>query len=206
MSDTAQGPGWWQASDGKWYPPEQAPGYAAPPPPPGAGAPAFGPPPGYGTPPPMAYAPAPASGMSGCLKAFLIVLAIVGVLSVVGVIVAVTVVDDAVDDFADDVNGTDAGELDDVEDIVCDTDAVGDLHATVTVVNDSSERSNYIITVAFEDDDGVQLDTGTAFINAVEPDQEASGDAVTFTDPPANGDFDCRVASLERFSDLNGND
>lgn len=27
MSDTSQGPGWWQASDGKWYPPEQQPGY-----------------------------------------------------------------------------------------------------------------------------------------------------------------------------------
>lgn len=26
MSDFSQGPGWWQASDGKWYPPEQAPG------------------------------------------------------------------------------------------------------------------------------------------------------------------------------------
>jgi hypothetical protein len=24
MSDTSQGPGWWQASDGKWYPPESA--------------------------------------------------------------------------------------------------------------------------------------------------------------------------------------
>lgn len=30
MSDTSQGPGWWQASDGKWYPPEQAPTAAAP--------------------------------------------------------------------------------------------------------------------------------------------------------------------------------
>jgi hypothetical protein len=28
MSDTSQGPGWWQASDGKWYPPETAPGGA----------------------------------------------------------------------------------------------------------------------------------------------------------------------------------
>ena len=35
MSDTSQGPGWWQASDGKWYPPQ-------PPPPP---LPAAGPPP-----------------------------------------------------------------------------------------------------------------------------------------------------------------
>jgi hypothetical protein len=25
MSDTSQGPGWWQASDGKWYPPDQTP-------------------------------------------------------------------------------------------------------------------------------------------------------------------------------------
>jgi hypothetical protein len=33
MSDTSQGPGWWQASDGKWYPPESAPGGGA-----GAGA------------------------------------------------------------------------------------------------------------------------------------------------------------------------
>ena len=27
MSDVSQGPGWWQASDGKWYPPESAPGF-----------------------------------------------------------------------------------------------------------------------------------------------------------------------------------
>jgi uncharacterized RDD family membrane protein YckC len=30
MSDFSQGPGWWQASDGKWYPPEQAPQGPAP--------------------------------------------------------------------------------------------------------------------------------------------------------------------------------
>lgn len=34
MSDTSQGPGWWQASDDKWYPPEQHPDYSPPPPPP----------------------------------------------------------------------------------------------------------------------------------------------------------------------------
>lgn len=31
MSDTSQGPGWWLASDGKWYPPQSA--SSAPPPP-----------------------------------------------------------------------------------------------------------------------------------------------------------------------------
>ena len=30
MSDVSQGPGWWQASDGKWYSPEQRPAAQAP--------------------------------------------------------------------------------------------------------------------------------------------------------------------------------
>ncbi len=30
MSDVSQGPGWWLASDNKWYPPESASGYQAP--------------------------------------------------------------------------------------------------------------------------------------------------------------------------------
>lgn len=30
MSDTSQGQGWWRASDGKWYPPEDHPQYQAP--------------------------------------------------------------------------------------------------------------------------------------------------------------------------------
>ncbi len=33
MSNAPQGPGWWQASDGNWYPPQQQPGNAPPPPP-----------------------------------------------------------------------------------------------------------------------------------------------------------------------------
>jgi hypothetical protein len=50
MSDVPQGPGWWQASDGHWYPPEQ---FAAPAPPPPA------PPPVSGDPAPPAPPPAP---------------------------------------------------------------------------------------------------------------------------------------------------
>lgn len=30
MSDAPSGPGWWLASDGKWYPPESMDGYAPP--------------------------------------------------------------------------------------------------------------------------------------------------------------------------------
>ena len=39
MSDQSQGPGWWQASDDKWYPPESHPDYVAPAPPPPAPSP-----------------------------------------------------------------------------------------------------------------------------------------------------------------------
>src|SRR5271156_2697809 len=49
MSDVSQGPGWWQASDYKWYPPESQPNHATPPPPPSQ------PPPGY---------PIPAAGQA----------------------------------------------------------------------------------------------------------------------------------------------
>lgn len=48
MSDFSQGPGWWQASDGRWYPPQQA---APPAPGPwGAAPPAAGYAQPYGTP------------------------------------------------------------------------------------------------------------------------------------------------------------
>jgi len=36
MSDSQRGPGWWIASDGRWYPPELHPNYRPPPPPPPA--------------------------------------------------------------------------------------------------------------------------------------------------------------------------
>lgn len=56
MSDTSQGPGWWLASDGKWYPPQSAtPPAASTPPPTPPTAPMAAPP---GQPqPPVYYAP-----------------------------------------------------------------------------------------------------------------------------------------------------
>ena len=36
MSDVSQGAGWWQATDGRWYPPETHPEYHAPQPDPSA--------------------------------------------------------------------------------------------------------------------------------------------------------------------------
>ena len=44
MSDTSPGPGWWQASDDRWYPPETHPDYQPPPQPVTAGLSDFEPP------------------------------------------------------------------------------------------------------------------------------------------------------------------
>ena len=80
MSDTSQGPGWWQASDGKWYPPEQAPGAgsAGPAgPPPGGPPPAYGAAPAYGAPAGSDGAPGPRASWGERVIAFLIDYAII---------------------------------------------------------------------------------------------------------------------------------
>src|SRR3954453_6232294 len=66
MSDVPQGPGWWQANNDKWYPPEAVPGPrkapapVAPVTPPAPGPPQPGAPGPYGMP-----APAPARTSNG---------------------------------------------------------------------------------------------------------------------------------------------
>jgi hypothetical protein len=66
VSMSSQGPGWWQASDGRWYPPEQHPSVAAPPSPPPVAPPTWTPPSAPVGPPtaPPASAP-PAYGQPG---------------------------------------------------------------------------------------------------------------------------------------------
>lgn len=60
-------------------------------------------------------------------------------------------------------------------------DALGIRYEKITVVNHSSERSDYMISVAVQSADGkTQYDTGTALINNVDPSQTAS-DKVMFT-------------------------
>jgi len=60
-------------------------------------------------------------------------------------------------------------------------DVLGIRYETVTVVNHSSKRSDYVIDVAVQSADGkTQYDAGTALINNVDPGQTAS-DKVMFT-------------------------
>lgn len=76
-------PGWWQASDGNWYPPDQLPGgaptFGAPPP--------YGAPPGYGVPPGYGYGYPPAVGTNGyAIAALISPLVMCGIGSIFGVI------------------------------------------------------------------------------------------------------------------------
>jgi hypothetical protein len=195
VSDVSQGPGWWQASDGKWYPPQPA---AAPPPGPG---------PQWGGPPPAK------KSNKGCF----IALAVVGVIALlgIGVVVALVVaVGDEVDDRADQIeranrdggiptfsDNTENPPGDDVSIADCGPSDTGSMRATVDVQNHSSEPSNYIITVAFEADDGTrQLATSTALVNGLGPDQTTNTETDSFQTPPDGVDFSCAINQVQRFA------
>jgi hypothetical protein len=75
MTDQSQGPGWWLASDGKWYPPDQAP---AVPPPETWAAPPGGPPPSPGMSTGRKVAIAVVGGVIGLVVVLVLVIALVG--------------------------------------------------------------------------------------------------------------------------------
>lgn len=196
MSDVSQGPGWWQASDGRWYPPQPAAPAPPPPPPPG-------PPPQWGGPP----AGPPKSSNRGCL----IALAIVGALVVLGGIAAtvlIVVVGREVDDRIDEdgittFSGNDENPpADDVTIGECGpAEGTRFMRATVEVRNHSSEASNYLITVAFESEDGGrQLTTSTTGVNGLGPDQTTTSEANSFQEAPGGAEFSCRISQVERFA------
>ena len=200
VSDASQGPGWWLASDGKWYPPQPpAPRRRATEPAPAEPAPAvaYGPAP----PPTGAYAgpigPPPTSGMNGCLKWGLIVGGIVAVfghrqLRLRGRHASTT-------SSTTSTSTTPRSSTTSTSKGVGATSS-GFLRADLEVTNDSSERSNYLVTVTFEDGDGDQIDTGVANVVAAGAAPVDHGDG--FSPPPTfTGDFDCRVVGVERFSD-----
>lgn len=90
---------------------------------------------------------------------------------------------------------------DDVTSIDCITDETGGwMKADVHVTNHSSGRSDYFIEVVFENSDGTQqLESSSAFVQGLEPDQSTTAEAVTLTEPPAEG-FSCRVTEVDRLA------
>jgi hypothetical protein len=205
VSDVSQGPGWWQASDGRWYPPQAT----AAPPPPAPGPPqAPGPPPGP-PPAPQWGGPPPAKKSNrGCF----IALAVVGVLALLGIVATVVIIS-AVGNEVDDRVNNDGGvtnfsgndenpPADDVTVAECGPAPNTEfMRATLDVLNHSSEPSNYIVTVAFESEDGnEQLATSTALVNGLGPDQTTNTEADSFQRAPGGQEFSCRITQVERFA------
>lgn len=218
-NESPRGPGWWQASDGGWYPPPGGPppgsappvdspppsagpsGYGPAPgygPPPGSAPPGYGPPPGYGLPP---YGPPPSSGMSTGAK---VAIAIAGAIVVLGlgscvaaVVVLDTVADEATEAIEDSVNSED--ERADIGELDCRVDESGVLVADMEVTNNSSERSSYLIEIAFET--GVtDIAMGQAAVSGLAPGDSTTTTALTGVQAPAE-DFACRLFFVDRSSD-----
>lgn len=201
MSDVSQGPGWWQASDGRWYPPQPAAPVAPPP----------GPPPGPLPGPQWGGPPRPKGSNRGCLIA-LAVVGVLGLLAVIGTVVLLVAagneVEDRVDDASDDggiptfSDNDENPPGDDVSVAECGpAEGTGFMRATVDVLNHSSEPSNYIITVAFESEDGGrQLATSTGVVNGLGPDQTTTTETNSFEEAPGGQEFSCSINQVQRFA------
>jgi hypothetical protein len=199
VSDQSQGAGWWQASDGKWYPPSQA-AETSPPPPPVPGS-AYGPPaapiaqPGMAYPAGYAVAQPAKQGMSGCAKAAIVVV-VLGLLLGGGCVVAALVFSDEVADSIDDVrqNGRE-----DVDIISCELDDAGFMVAEIEITNGSSGTSQYAVIVEFGDAGSSTTQTGPAGATGVEPGETRVVEARSTS--VSTEELDCRILEAFRTAD-----
>jgi len=100
--------------------------------------------------------------------------------------------------------GGDVGETDEVDDVTItacgEVDALGFISATIEVVNNSSQASNYLIEVAFENADGSsQLATGNAYITSLGPEQSKVEQVSALQEVMEPG-VTCRLASVDRLA------
>ncbi len=215
--------GWYEASDGRWWPigqgpaaPQAPPAPAAPPPPPG---PPVAGPGAYGA--PMAVGPPPAQPQkrSGCLMAGLIIGIILAGLVVVGLVFAVVLADsDSEGDQAAEivVGSGDESEpadsapplgADDEFEASGDADEVDDVRSCswvedrvlIELLNNSSKTSNYIVTTAYLDGDGNRTGDEVHFLNSVRTGEEVRESLIAFEDPTEG----CEVIDVERLAGAN---
>lgn len=89
-----------------------------------------------------------------------------------------------------------ASEADDVTITKCEKSQFG-ANVALEVVNDSSKRSSYVVSLTIEDQDGTKIGEGSDFINNVEPGQKAVSEPLaTYTGDPAS--ITCRLTDVDR--------
>ena len=195
MSDLPQAPDWWQASDGKWYPPQE-------------GAPSQDPfvqqqqqqgDPFAQQPAGVTFgAPAPPTGR-GCANIGVIITILI-VLMVGGIIAFSVFAVNEAEDAIDDSFGSDEDEIDDVEVTDCRRGESFDWgEATIEVTNDSSDPSTYFVTVTFESRNGQrQFGTGHATVTSLQPGRTTEAEVSSAVEVPRR--LTCTVTSVQRIS------
>ena len=85
----------------------------------------------------------------------------------------------------------------------CTTDpTLGFLTASLTVTNNSSDASDYLIDVTFQSEDGAtQFGTGNAFVQGLQTGQTTTVEATSLDDAP-DQPFVCTLASVTRTAAL----
>ncbi|MEQ8840672.1 MAG: hypothetical protein RIB98_06800 [Acidimicrobiales bacterium] len=181
MSDTSQGDGWWQASDGKWYPPETHPDYTAPAPSTPPGPPPTSPPSAF--PDPTAAMSTAPTGTATPLWKKPVFLAIAGVLVLAGAIAAFTLGSD--DDDPSDTATTDASTTT--------TDEVD--ATTTTAADDATTTTAGTDTTTTVDDDTTTTGSGA-------DDTTTTLAETTTTSGAGPGADTCTYAGLDDFEDI----
>jgi hypothetical protein len=172
VSDTQQGPGWWLASDGKWYPPQSAQ-TASPLAPP---------------------APVAAKKSSGCLKAVLIVVALF-VLAGIGLGACLALAGDEIAESIENALGeADPGDYDLVVE-ECTVTEFGMAEASGLITNTSDTVQGFQIEIRFSRPDGVLIGVNSDFVDRLEIDQAGQWRVIALEEIPGDT-VTCEVAKV----------
>ncbi|MCB1041182.1 MAG: hypothetical protein KDA94_16855 [Acidimicrobiales bacterium] len=110
------------------------------------------------------------------------------------------------DTTASDAGTKSSGEASEVDDVKVNTcgkdDTLGFAQANITVTNNSSKASNYMIEITFTSKDGkTQIGTGNSFIQNLAPGQNKTED-VSSLDDAGDAEIVCTVSSVDRTESL----
>ena len=104
-------------------------------------------------------------------------------------------------DSGGETSAGEAGEVDDVKVNTCGKDdTLGFAQANITVTNDSSENSDYLIEITFTSKDGkTQIGTGNTIISNLANGQSKTEDVSALEDTDQT-EIVCTVSSVDRYA------